>query len=233
MSSVEVKIGVLAMQGAFREHVQMLNALDGVTAIECRTAAELENLDGLVLPGGESTTMGLVAERSGVLPALRDVVLVQKVPVFATCAGLIMLADKAEGGIGGKANAQPLIGGLRAVVDRNHFGTQLNSFETDITIDEPILAGEKSCRGLFIRAPAIIDCTDPGVKVLARLSPETLAGCPPRANKPTGEIPGECIVACEQDGTILAVSFHPELTADTRWHQYFAAMVRKAKAGPP
>lgn len=212
-SATPVNIGVLALQGAFIEHVKMLNSLPGVHAREVRKAEELEGLDGIVLPGGESTSMGLIAERSGLLEPLRDFVSAKKKPVFATCAGLIMLANKAlherEGG-------QPLIGGLDALVDRNHFGTQRQSFETDLVT---AVTGSTTApsRAVFIRAPAILKVGE-GVEVLAEL---------PADKRP---VPGEsCIVAARQ-GHMFVTAFHPELTQDTRWHEAFVADIRKAKS---
>eukprot|EP00045_Choanoeca_perplexa_P005361 m.45274 g.45274 ORF g.45274 m.45274 type:complete len:141 (+) comp13080_c0_seq14:630-1052(+) len=116
-----VTIGVLALQGAFREHIQRLNALEGVTAIAVRRGAQLQEVDALVLPGGESTTMGLVAKRSGILQDLQSFVTSKK-PLFATCAGLIMLAKEAQHC---KQGGQPLLGVLDVIVDRNFFGSQL------------------------------------------------------------------------------------------------------------
>jgi len=197
----------------------MLNSLPGVKAHSVRTAAELEGLDGIVLPGGESTTMGLIAERSGILPSLRALIAPGSIPVFATCAGLIMLAEKA---IGGKEGGQPLLGGLKVTVDRNHFGSQLQSFETELVVDDPVLSAKGTCHGLFIRAPAIVEIHDPGaVKVLARL---------PKESSPNAKEEGECIVAA-RSGNTLAVAFHPELTPDTRWHEYLVKMIREETAG--
>eukprot|EP00729_Bicosta_minor_P003833 gene3833-6954_t len=204
----ECVVGVLALQGAFREHIQMLNSLPGVKA----HSAELEGLDGIVLPGGESTTMGLIAERSGILPSLRALIAPGTIPVFATCAGLIMLAEKA---IGGKEGGQPLLGGLKVTVDRNHFGSQLQSFETELVVDDPVLSAKGTCHGLFIRAPAIVEIHDPGAV---------------KESSPNAKEEGECIVAA-RSGNTLAVAFHPELTPDTRWHEYLVKMIREETAG--
>eukprot|EP00040_Diaphanoeca_grandis_P025119 m.138788 g.138788 ORF g.138788 m.138788 type:complete len:225 (-) comp30014_c0_seq3:68-742(-) len=215
-----LKIGVLALQGAFHEHIVMLNKLENVSATPVRTSAELEGLDGLVLPGGESTAIGLMAERSGVLPKLREIVLKQKIPVFATCAGLIMLANDT---LHSKTGGQPLIGGFDVVVDRNHFGSQINSFETEIQLEDSVLENDSKCHGVFIRAPAIVEVKSADVKVLARLTPEVIAS----AKGTTTSTPtGECIVAAMQ-GNMIVTSFHPELTPDSRWHQYFISVVKK------
>eukprot|EP01147_Barroeca_monosierra_P009526 gene9526-1760_t len=223
----EVSIGVLALQGAFAEHVLMLNAVDGVSAFEVRTPDDLIRADGLVIPGGESTAMGLVAQRSGILEALQDFVISQRKPVFVggcnrvkgTCAGLIVLADESKHM---KEGGQPLIGGLKVLVDRNHFGSQLQSFETELEILKQEDLDLSVCHGVFIRAPVVLKTLDPSVKVLARLPSdshvaETLAQDEER------------IVAVQQN-QILATAFHPELTGDKRWHDYFVGIVRKFKA---
>jgi 5'-phosphate synthase pdxT subunit len=187
-----LRIGVLALQGAFAEHIAILRRL-GADAIEVRTPAQLEGLDGLILPGGESTTMGLVAHRWGLVDPLREWVHGGK-PTWGTCAGMILLADQATGQ---KQGGQPLIGGLHITVNRNYFGRQVDSFETVLTVpsfDPPLSPG------VFIRAPAISELGE-DVEVLA-------------------ELPGPVYVAVCQ-GPILATAFHPELTSDTRWHALF------------
>ena len=193
-----VRIGVLALQGAFAEHVAILRRL-GAEVVEVRTPAQLAGLDGLILPGGESTTMGLVAERWGLVEPLRAWVHGGK-PTWGTCAGMILLADHATGQ---KLGGQPLIGGLHVTVNRNYFGRQVDSFETTLTVpsfDPP------SSPGIFIRAPGITKI-DAGVEALAGLA-------------------GPVYVAVRQ-GPILATAFHPELTPDTRWHELFVEMARQ------
>jgi pyridoxal 5'-phosphate synthase pdxT subunit len=150
-------VGVLAVQGAFVEHEAALRAV-GAEAREVRAPADLDGLDGLVLPGGESTTFGLVAERTGLLERLRRAVVEERLPTLGTCAGMIMLADRTTGG------PQPLIGGMDLVVRRNAFGRQIASFETEL--DVPAL-GSPPVDAIFIRAPWI-EWTGPGVEVLAR-----------------------------------------------------------------
>eukprot|EP00124_Ichthyophonus_hoferi_P002075 Ihof_evm9s129 gene=Ihof_evmTU9s129 len=144
-----VKVGILALQGAFIEHINIMKGL-GVMAMPIKTVDELNNsgLDGLIIPGGESTTMALVAERWGLMEPLRE--FAKKKPVWGTCAGLIFLADKA---LNTKEGGQKLIGGIDILVSRNHFGSQLNSFETYITC--PAL-GENPFHAVFIRAPVVI-----------------------------------------------------------------------------
>lgn len=149
------KVGVLAVQGAFVEHEQALRDV-GADTVQVRTPEQLADLDGLVIPGGESTTFGLVAERSGLLPALRAAVS-DGLPVFGTCAGLIMLAEATTAG------PQPLIGGMDIVVRRNAFGRQVASFETELPVAG---LGEQAVPAVFIRAPWIERAGD-GVEVLA------------------------------------------------------------------
>jgi 5'-phosphate synthase pdxT subunit len=192
-------IGVLALQGAFLEHAQMLAGL-GADVVEVRRPDQLVGLHGLVMPGGESTAMGLVAERWGLVEPLRAWVRAGK-PVWGTCAGLILLADHA---VGQKQGGQPLIGGLDVMVNRNYFGRQNQSFEMLLPV--PAL-GDVPFRAVFIRAPAIV-ATGPGVEVLAAA---------PGHNE-------QVIVAVRQ-GPILATAFHPELTGDARWHRLFLAGV--------
>ncbi|MCC6457622.1 MAG: pyridoxal 5'-phosphate synthase glutaminase subunit PdxT [Caldilineaceae bacterium] len=194
------RIGVLALQGAFAEHIAILRRL-GVEAVEVRTPAQMEGLDGLILPGGESTTMGLVAERWGLVEPLRAWVHGGK-PTWGTCAGMILLADHATGQ---KQGGQPLIGGLHVTVNRNYFGRQVDSFETTLTV--PCFEPDES-PAIFIRAPAI---TELGEDV-----------------EPLAELPGPVYVAVRQ-GPILATAFHPELTPDMRWHALFVEMASRGR----
>eukprot|EP00128_Syssomonas_multiformis_P018779 Colp12_sorted_trinity150504_noHs@1294 len=203
-----INIAVLAIQGAFVEHVNLFNKIPGVKAFQVRSQADLADpkIDGIVIPGGESTTMGIVAERSGLLEPLRKWVHSGK-PTWGTCAGMIMLSNQA---LHAKQDGQTLIGGLHIVVDRNHFGSQLQSFETKL--EAPILGAEPT-HAVFIRAPAVLEAGS-DVTVLAKY---------PKAN-------GESVIVAVQQGPLLATAFHPELTADLRWHQLFVDMVRKQKA---
>ena len=150
------RVGVLAIQGAFDEHEAALAAV-GADPVQVRRPEQLEGLDGLVLPGGESTTVGLVAERTGLLAAHRRAIVEEGLPVFGTCAGLIMLARETTGG------AQPLIGGIDLVVRRNAFGRQAASFEAELEV--PAL-GPEPVPAVFIRAPWI-ERAGAGVEVLA------------------------------------------------------------------
>jgi len=190
------RIGVLAVQGAVSEHEAALADV-GARTSRVRDAADLEGLDGLVIPGGESTTFGLVAGESGLLDAVRKRV-DGGMPVFGTCAGMIMLARGIAGG-----GAQPLIGGMDIVVRRNAFGRQVHSFEADV--DVPAI-GEPPMRGIFIRAPWIEE-SGPSVEILADHGGHPVAA---------------------RDATRIVAAFHPELTDDRRLHRLFVDGVREA-----
>lgn len=214
-----VRIGVLALQGSFREHMALLSKIEGVDVIEVRTQEELEGLAGLVIPGGESTTMAHIAERWGLIPQLQAFAK-QGRPIWGTCAGMIFLAERAEGQ---KKGGQALLGGLDVCVSRNFFGAQVNSFETQLPApsDFKALGGADTFRAVFIRAPAVIEA-GAGVEVLAEyaLSAE-------ERDKAGGR---ERVAVAVRAGRLLATAFHPELTSDLRWHQLFVEMVRREAA---
>ena len=201
-------IGVLALQGDVREHARALEAA-GARAVPVRRPAELAAVDALVIPGGESTTMWKLAEAFELLEPLRLRVK-EGMPAYGSCAGMIMLADRIEGGIAG----QQTIGGIDMSVRRNAFGRQVDSFEADIDF-----AGRGEIRAVFIRAPWVESVGD-GVEVLARVP----AG--DAAHATSGPAGDDRIVAVRQ-GPLLATSFHPELTGDGRVHSYFVEMVRE------
>jgi 5'-phosphate synthase pdxT subunit len=198
------RIGVLALQGDVREHLRMLESL-GARPTGIRRERELAEVDGLVLPGGESTTIVKLAATFDLLEPLRAAIKAG-LPVYGSCAGMILLADRIEDGIEG----QQTIGGLDVVVRRNAFGRQVDSFETGLTHDfgDP----ERPFHAVFIRAPWV-ESTGPDVTVLARVQEQGGAGALGR------------IVAVRQ-GSLLATSFHPELTGDDRVHRYFVDLVR-------
>ena len=196
-------IGVLALQGDVREHVRALEAAGA------RATTELAAVDALVIPGGESTTMWKLAEAFELLEPLRLRVK-EGMPAYGSCAGMIMLADRIEGGIEG----QRTIGGIDMTVRRNAFGRQVDSFEADLEF-----ADRGRIRGVFIRAPWV-ESVGAGVEVLARVP----AGGGPRAASGTAD--DGRIVAVRQ-GPLLATAFHPELTGDGRVHSYFVEMVRE------
>ena len=181
------KIGILALQGDFQEHAEILKTL-GVEPVEVRTIEDLDGLAGIIVPGGESTAIGNLMVSSGLLDALRSY-FYKGGPVWGTCAGMVLAASAATG------PRQPLLGLMNALVERNGFGRQLYSFEKDLDIkgfDEPFT-------GVFIRAPFFED-VGPGVEVLS-------------------EIEGRVVAARGEN--ILVTAFHPELTDDTRFHEYF------------
>ncbi|XP_010929443.1 probable pyridoxal 5'-phosphate synthase subunit PDX2 [Elaeis guineensis] len=214
-------VGVLALQGSFKEHIAALRRI-GVKGVEIRKPEQLNNVDYLIIPGGESTTMAKLADYHNLFNALQEFVSTGK-PVWGTCAGLIFLANKA---VGQKSGGQKLIGGLDCVVHRNFFGSQLQSFETQLAV--PKLAekegGPDSFRGVFIRAPAILEA-GPDVEVLA--------DCPvpsdnARTTIPAAEGKKEKVIVAVRQGNLLGTAFHPELTSDSRWHSLFLKMGKEA-----
>jgi len=189
------EIGVLALQGDVREHLRMLREA-GAGARPVRRPAELDAVQALIVPGGESTAMWKLADAFDLLEPLR-MRIKEGMPAYGSCAGMIMLADRIVDGAAG----QQTIGGIDMVVRRNAFGRQVDSFETNLDFaGAPVHA-------VFIRAPWV-ESVGPGVDVLGRAEP------------------GDRIVAVRQ-GPLLATSFHPELTGDTRVHRYFVDMVRE------
>lgn len=190
-------VGVLALQGAFREHIKTLDAL-GAPTREIRKLEELADIDALVIPGGESTTIGKLLTEFDMLPAVKEKIS-NGMPVFGTCAGMILLCDQIQD------SNQPRIGLLHANVRRNAFGRQVDSFEADLPIPE---LGEQPFPAVFIRAPLILSTGD---------DVQTMA---------TVEQGGQILPIAVRQGNILACSFHPELTPDTRFHNYFLEMCR-------
>ena len=199
--TVTPTIGVLALQGDVREHLRLL-ALCDAQAVPVRRPAELDRLDGLLIPGGESTTMYKLAIAFDLFEPLRKHV-AAGLPAFGTCAGMIMLADRVVDGIAG----QQTIGGIGMTVRRNAFGRQVDSFEADVTLD-PF---DAPYHAVFIRAPWV-EAVGPGAQPLARIASGAAASR---------------IVAVRQ-GRLLATAFHPELTGDLRLHSYFVQLVRES-----
>jgi 5'-phosphate synthase pdxT subunit len=206
-------VGVLALQGAFEEHMAMLEGLrasaaDGqpvrVTAVAVRLPEQLEGVDALVLPGGESTTIGKVAVRWGLVEPLKKWVADGR-PIWGTCAGMIMLSQQAKHA---ETGGQTLIGGLDVEVSRNFFGAQVRSFE--MAVAGPPGFDQEPYNAVFIRAPAIISVGE-HIEVLSRVA---------NAKPADGSDPVDVIIAARKEH-ILVTAFHPELTADARWHQYF------------
>lgn len=187
MPKIEVvskaKIGILAVQGNVREHAAVLRRL-GAEPVEVRKPEQLAGLDGLIIPGGESTAIARLVRLYGLEEAIRTF----ERPIFGTCAGMILL-DRRHLGL------------LDLEVSRNAYGRQVASFEADLELED----GEEPLRGVFIRAPRVLDA-GPGVEVLA-------------------ELDGEPVLL--RDGRLLVASFHPELTDDTRVHERFLQIVRE------
>ncbi len=188
-------VGVLALQGDFREHLAVLRSL-GAHAIPVKRPEELERVSGLVIPGGESSVMDKLSRMFGLAEPLKAAV-ASGMPVYGTCAGLIMLADTVLDAIDG----QQTLGGFDLVVRRNAFGSQLDSFETDL---EVAVLGDPPMHAVFIRAP-VVESVGSQASVLASLADGR-------------------VVAVEQ-GNLLGTSFHPEMTGDSRFHQYFLGKV--------
>lgn len=196
------RAGVLGLQGDFREHIETFQRL-GTEAVDVRRPEQLDELDALVIPGGESTTIGKLAEHYGFIPKLRERA-AEGMSIWGTCAGAIFIARDVPG------HPHPLAGLMDMTVRRNAFGRQLDSFEADL--DVPAL-GAAPFHAVFIRAP-LIERVGPGVEVLSEL--EAGVGAPGSA---------ATIVAVRQ-GNLLATSFHPELTHDGRFHDYFLKLGR-------
>jgi 5'-phosphate synthase pdxT subunit len=208
---------ITALQGAFQEHIILLNTLPQVSeAVAVRNAQEIAQVDALIIPGGESTTMALIAERSGFWPSLQEYV--QTRPTWGTCAGMILLSEKITSG-GTLKGDQKLLGGLGISIKRNAFGSQKESFEAGLHI-QGLQSADRLFPGVFIRAPAIdeilvSDETDShSVEVLAKLE------------RDYGQTPKGTIVAVKRNH-LLGTAFHPELTRDSRMHQYFVEMAQE------
>eukprot|EP00549_Striatella_unipunctata_P001924 CAMPEP_0118688586 /NCGR_PEP_ID=MMETSP0800-20121206/9005_1 /TAXON_ID=210618 ORGANISM="Striatella unipunctata, Strain CCMP2910" /NCGR_SAMPLE_ID=MMETSP0800 /ASSEMBLY_ACC=CAM_ASM_000638 /LENGTH=291 /DNA_ID=CAMNT_0006585867 /DNA_START=20 /DNA_END=895 /DNA_ORIENTATION=+ len=281
-------IGVLALQGAFEEHQQHLEAI-GCQTRQVRTPQQLEGLDAIVLPGGESTAMGLIGTSGGdnMWTALKD--FSQHKPTWGTCAGMILLAERCVGTSAVIEKGQALIGGMDILVCRNYFGSQISSFELS-TPAPPGWEDGGSFPGVFIRAPAILTaqekdqvlgrvvatpCRQAAVvlKELERklemgenvISMEVVDALQRKSDKTAGgggggggldyievvkekgtmeaaakedviELPGAAngsnareVICAVRKGNLLCTAFHPELTTDLRWHEYFAKMVKERK----
>jgi 5'-phosphate synthase pdxT subunit len=194
-------IGVLALQGDVREHERVLDAL-GVAHVAVRTPEELERVDGLIIPGGESTVIDKLTRIFGMREPLRSRI-AAGMPVFGTCAGLIMLSNR----LSDATHDQQTLGGLDVTVRRNAFGSQVESFETSLSAPE---VTSDAVAAAFIRAP-LVEQVGSGVRVLATLHDGR-------------------IVAVQQ-GNLLGISFHPEISGDLSFHKYFLGLVADAVAG--
>ncbi|TPX08693.1 uncharacterized protein E0L32_009882 [Thyridium curvatum] len=256
-----ITVGVLALQGAFIEHIHLLQkaaplvkSKEGFEFIEVRTLEQLLRCDGLIIPGGESTTLSLIAQRNNLLEPLRDFVKVERKPTWGTCAGLIMLAEAANST---KKGGQELIGGLDVRVHRNHFGRQIESFETGL--DLPFLAelqaeGESPpppFPGIFIRAPivdkllphvhgeqaaeakkddtVVAPAKEPRNESAAKKMSDTVEVMGVLPGRNPGDAEAGDIIAVRQ-GNVFGTSFHPELTDDLRIHQWWLQKVVDSKS---
>ncbi|CAB4570694.1 unannotated protein [freshwater metagenome] len=198
-----LRVGVLAVQGDVREHINSLTSLS-VAVQKVRNPEELKTVNALVIPGGESTTISMLAKRVGLMDPLRKFVK-DGFAVYGSCAGMIMLADEILDG----RSDQETIGGLDITVRRNAFGRQVDSFETDLTVKD----FDKSFRAIFIRAPWV-ERVGESVEVLAAVTTENGSQHP----------------VMVRQGSVLATAFHPELTNDNRVHEYFVQMAKSVSA---
>jgi len=216
----KVVIGILALQGAFAEHETALRKITSpvkVSPVLVRTSEDLEKCDGLIIPGGESTTIALLANLAGLLQPLREYTKTK--PIWGTCAGAILLAQAVENP---KQGGQELLGGMTLTIARNGWGSQLDSFEAPLTV-EGLQNSENTFTGIFIRAPVIKILNSspdhPPIRVIARLP----LGVVPKSELVTpldDEEDPRRIVAVQQ-GNHLLTTFHPELTKDGRFHEFF------------
>ncbi len=205
-------IGVLSLQGDVQEHLRALTEA-GAAAVPVGNVEALGAVDGLVIPGGESTTMSMLAVRDGLMEPLREA-RAHGMPMYGSCAGMIMLADE----VLDARSDQETIGGIGMVVRRNAFGRQVDSFETEVDV-----------RGLgaafpavFIRAPWV-ESVGADVEVLARVTPPARSG----SAAPPGDASGTDTIVAVRQGPLVATSFHPELTGDPRFHEMFVQIVRQ------
>lgn len=201
----KLRVGVLALQGDFEAHLRALRAAGEtlnlhVEGVPVKLPQHLNDLDGIILPGGESTTIGKLMELYGLKEPIQQMIN-QGIPVWGTCAGLILLARETDNALAG----QPLLASMDIRVCRNAFGSQRESFETNLSVPE---LGEAPFHAFFIRGPSITE-VGPGVEVLATLDDGT-------------------IVAVRQ-GPLLGTAFHPEVAGDARFHDYFLRLVQSAK----
>lgn len=197
-------IGVLALQGDVREHRRIMESL-GTRTVAVRRPTDLDDVDALIIPGGESTTIDKLLRAFELAEPLRERIK-RGMPAYGSCAGMILLADRIEGGIDG----QQTLGGIDMTVRRNAFGRQIDSFEADLEF--PALARGGAAHAVFIRAPWVED-VGVGAQVLARV-----AGGPADGR-----------IVAVRHGSLLATAFHPELTGDERVHRLFLDIVKESK----
>jgi 5'-phosphate synthase pdxT subunit len=197
-----MKVGVLALQGSFQEHIDMLSSI-GVDAIPVRKPHHLTDIQGLIIPGGESTTIGKLAQTYELIQPLQEIG--AHSPIWGTCAGAIFLSKDAR-------RQQPLLGLMDITVERNAFGRQVDSFEINLAIKE-LEQPERPFRAIFIRAP-LIESVGKDVDILAQLE----------------DAGGDARIVAARDRHLLATSFHPELTEDDRFHRYFLHLIEESRS---
>ncbi|MHA7144321.1 pyridoxal 5'-phosphate synthase glutaminase subunit PdxT [Arthrobacter sp. TmT3-37] len=238
----DVVVGVLAVQGDVREHIATVTSLGG-RAVPVRRPSELAAIDGLIIPGGESTTMDKLTRTFGLADPLRDLI-AGGLPVYGSCAGMILLSDViADPSVDRLGNPQQTLGGLDMVVRRNAFGRQRESFETDLAFaglaTTGSAAGGDPVRAVFIRAPWVEKVGD-GVEVLAQVpagqapQPGPAAGTSTSPGGAAGddgaggasELEPVARIVAVRSGNLLATSFHPEVTGERRVHELFIRMIR-------
>ncbi|WP_284977978.1 pyridoxal 5'-phosphate synthase glutaminase subunit PdxT [Arthrobacter sp. fls2-241-R2A-200] len=215
-----LRIGVLALQGDFREHIHAVEAA-GATGVGVRRPSELDDVDGLIIPGGESTTIDKLSRIFELRDPLRKKI-AEGMPVYGSCAGMILLADEiADPSEDLEGNAQQTFGGLDITVRRNAFGRQRESFETDLDFKGlDFSAGEggvEPVHAVFIRGPWV-ERVGPGVEVLAQVQPDDA--------RHTATLHGMARIVAVRSGHLLATSFHPEVTGEKRVHELFIRMIR-------
>ncbi|XP_062589100.1 pyridoxal 5'-phosphate synthase subunit PdxT-like [Saccostrea cucullata] len=229
-SSVEteersIKIGILEVQGAFLEHKNaLLKAKEQIKlpvqieTFEVRNPSHVtSDLDGMIIPGGESTTISLFLKRNNMIEPLHDWIQNRKHVTWGTCAGMIILARQNENQ---KIGGQPMLDVMDTDVSRNYFGRQVNSFEAEVNLSDSftqVCPGDKTYHGVFIRAPAVVQTLSPKVEVLATFTQKEKA---------------EDVIVAVQQENIIATAFHPELTEDVRWHQFFIKRLLANKTAP-
>ncbi|WP_426985585.1 pyridoxal 5'-phosphate synthase glutaminase subunit PdxT [Pseudarthrobacter sp. Y6] len=218
-----LRIGVLALQGDFREHLRAVEAA-GAAGVGIRRSSELDGLDGLVIPGGESTAIDKLARAFELSGPLKDRIR-DGLPVYGSCAGMILLADEiADPAMDLAGNPQQTFGGLDITVRRNAFGRQRESFETDLDFKGPDFSATESgvapVHAVFIRGPWV-ERVGAGVEILAQVEPAD-----PEHASHAASLPGTARIVAVRSGHLLATSFHPEVTGEKRVHELFIRMIR-------
>ena len=230
-SSAVPLVGVLALQGGVREHVRALEAA-GARTMLVRRPAELEAVDGLVLPGGESTTIDKLMRLFGIAAPLKAMI-ADGFPVYGSCAGMILLADRiTDPAVDASGEPQQTLGGLDIVVRRNAFGRQRESFETDLAFEglrhlpsQDPASAPAPVHAVFIRAPWV-EKVGSTVQVLAQVAPEKTTAVTPGAFQEAGRSESVARIVAVRSGSLLATSFHPEVTGESRIHELFIQMIR-------